>query len=735
MEITAKRRDIIKNITIIFLVIMLVLTFFSSTIMNRSLPEVAAQYAYSGQITTSVRATGTTEANANYQVILEEGRVIRSVEVRRGDSVQAGDLLFTLEEGESTEMQAALDKLAQAQLDYDKWQLQVQADLEDAEREIRYETEDLAKIKARGVSGGASDAAQDKVEQLETKLATYKRADAAIAYELAGAALDKAEAAYDAANEVYEQKNEVYSNLQNSGSAQDQLVSAERNIEDMTIDINRTQEEYDALKAEHETLLAQRETLERELNLARARYYDNSGSAAIIADNIAMYQAEVERLSSLPNPTEEDLEALANAKGQLAYYQSAQSNMNSQEAISSADLNEAQAAYDANESKIAQTESQLKSMEQDLEDKNRTLDRAKTDYEKLKLSLGASDTVSGENYTAALKTAKDELRAAEDVREDAQDVLSDAQTEYNTAKAAYDAAKQSGKKTDQTYTREELEKLILSTEAELEAARDQLNSISGSSSDAYPSYSAYNEAITAQQRTIDNLKTALARKKESNALDEPTYTEAISRAQKEVDRLSETVGGTEIFAKVAGTINNISVSAGQEIDAQTVLAEIEQQDRGYTVELSMTVEQSKRIAVGQAATILYYWGTTPEAVVESIQPSKSDPQNTRIVTLLLNGDITAGQSFTFSLGERSANSDSVVPSSAIREDSNGKFVLVVEAKNTPIGNRYTAVRRDVEIIAEDDTNAAVSGLTGGEFVITTSTTPISAGQQVRLSDN
>ena len=62
-------------------------------------------------------------------------------------------------------------------------------------------------------------------------------------------------------------------------------------------------------------------------------------------------------------------------------------------------------------------------------------------------------------------------------------------------------------------------------------------------------------------------------------------------------------------------------------------------------------------------------------------------------------------------------------------------MLVVEAKNTPIGNRYTAVRRDVEIIAEDDTNAAVSGLTGGEFVITTSTTPISAGQQVRLSDN
>ena len=123
MELTARRKDIIKNITIIFLIIMLVLTFFSSTIMNRSLPEVAAQYAYSGQITTSVRANGTTTANENYQVILEEGRIIHSVEVRRGDKVNAGDLLFTLEEGESTELREAEDQLTKAEQDYKKWQM------------------------------------------------------------------------------------------------------------------------------------------------------------------------------------------------------------------------------------------------------------------------------------------------------------------------------------------------------------------------------------------------------------------------------------------------------------------------------------------------------------------------------------------------------------------------------------------------------------------------------------
>ncbi|MGM9624997.1 MAG: biotin/lipoyl-binding protein, partial [Eubacteriales bacterium] len=134
MEINAKRKDIIKNITIIFLIIMLVLTFFSATIMNRSLPEVAAQYAYSGQITTSVRMNGVTTANENYQVIIEEGRVIQSVNVRRGDSVAAGDILFLLEDGESTEMQQALDKLNEAKVAYEKWQLQIESDIADRER-------------------------------------------------------------------------------------------------------------------------------------------------------------------------------------------------------------------------------------------------------------------------------------------------------------------------------------------------------------------------------------------------------------------------------------------------------------------------------------------------------------------------------------------------------------------------------------------------------------------------
>ena len=77
----------------------------------------------------------------------------------------------------------------------------------------------------------------------------------------------------------------------------------------------------------------------------------------------------------------------------------------------------------------------------------------------------------------------------------------------------------------------------------------------------------------------------------------------------------------------------------------------------------------------------------------------------------------------------------VVPNSAIREDNNGKFILIVESKSSPIGTRYIARREDVEVLASDEIKSAISGgVSGYEFVITTSTKPIEAGQYVRLPE-
>ena len=59
----------------------------------------------------------------------------------------------------------------------------------------------------------------------------------------------------------------------------------------------------------------------------------------------------------------------------------------------------------------------------------------------------------------------------------------------------------------------------------------------------------------------------------------------------------------------------------------------------------------------------------------------------------------------------------------------------MESKSSPLGNRYFATRVDVEILASDDTQTAISAaLYGYEYVITTSTKPVKEGKQVRLAD-
>ena len=110
-----KKREWIKTAAIIFLSVMLVLTFFSNTIMNYSLPEVATQYVTSGSITAKIRGTGVIESGDPYNIEIHESRKVESVAVKVGDEVQKGDILLYLEEKESEELKAAQKNLETAQ--------------------------------------------------------------------------------------------------------------------------------------------------------------------------------------------------------------------------------------------------------------------------------------------------------------------------------------------------------------------------------------------------------------------------------------------------------------------------------------------------------------------------------------------------------------------------------------------------------------------------------------------
>ena len=150
----------------------------------------------------------------------------------------------------------------------------------------------------------------------------------------------------------------------------------------------------------------------------------------------------------------------------------------------------------------------------------------------------------------------------------------------------------------------------------------------------------------------------------------------------------------------------------------------------------MTNDQARRLRVGEEATVSnYWWGREIFATLSGIRVDPQNPQSGKILTFDVSGDVNPGTELTISVGSKSQNYDLIVPNSAIRSDSNGSFVLLIEARNSPLGNRYYAKRVEVQVVAEDDVNSAVSGeLSYGDFVITTSNKPVQSGDMVRMPD-
>ena len=116
------------------------------------------------------------------------------------------------------------------------------------------------------------------------------------------------------------------------------------------------------------------------------------------------------------------------------------------------------------------------------------------------------------------------------------------------------------------------------------------------------------------------------------------------------------------------------------------------------------------------------------------QPKQVDVGDKILIFRLTGSSVEPGANITLAIGQKSANYAALVPNIAVRNDSNGTFVLLMTTKNSPLGNRYAATRVDVKVLASDDNMSAVSGLGYGDYVITTSSKPVEPGDLVRIAE-
>ena len=648
-ETKVSKREWVKTAAIIFLAILLVLTFFSNTIMNATLPEVAAQQIEGGTINAKIRGSGTVGANETYDVTINQTRKIASVLVKVGQSVNAGDTLFLLEAQESDEVKAAQDELDQLELSYEK-----------------------------SLIDAGNNSAKENHE------------------------VQKARDAYNEALALYHQ----YSTVDASQLAAEK-TKAEQQLTLLQQASKVAQEQYDARTAEKSNLENQASELKAQTASLRT-ILDKQGE--LDAANNTLKQDEIQYIN--------DYNRVLTIAGQDA--QVAMSYARYPETL-------AQKLEDTDLNGVSTTS--VNSVSPLTEDDN----------------TGAGTNPSGGTTITTdprLKRAQEMAKAYITIATDREKVNS-LQTEVNRlvedtsginsvyeANAMYQSTLSGYNQIQQQLATfdAETQGLKQAADAAAQAVTDQQAVVqkltdAGSAAETVKSTKASLEELLFTQQLGD-----------SSYLDMQAAKENIEKKKEALAKLTANADELEVTAKVGGVIASIEVTAGNSIGPDTPLAKLNVADRGYTIKISVTAEQAQRVKVGDKADVVNYWGGNVEAVLENIARDPNTSGNNLLV-FKLTGDVDPNTNLTLSIGQKSASYDALVPNSAVRTDNNGTFVLALTSKSTPLSTRYTATRVPVQVLAQDDTMSAISGIGAGEFVITTSTKPIEAGTQVKLADN
>lgn len=213
--------------------------------------------------------------------------------------------------------------------------------------------------------------------------------------------------------------------------------------------------------------------------------------------------------------------------------------------------------------------------------------------------------------------------------------------------------------------------------------------------------------------------------------------ESLSLAVEKVAKLQEQSLGSEVKSPVDGRVTSINYAAGQTMQANETAAVIQVKGKAMTMKFTVTAEQARSLKQGDVVDPQDAWRYSEfKAQITAIRPDPEDPGNRRQVTVSIDSpEVQTGQTVNIRIGESQKNYDMTVPNSAIKEDNNGKFVLIVQQKSSPLRNRYIARRVDVEVLASDDTTTAINAaIEGYEYVITTANANIEPGQEVRLAE-
>lgn len=670
-----KRREWVKNAAIIFLTIMLILTFFSNTIMNYSLPEVATQYVQSGSITAKVRGTGNVEATDPYNVMVKDTRVISSVAVKQGDTVEKDQVLYYLEDKESDELKQAEAELADLELAYMKGLFGSTVSPEVINKVASGNTDSFSSYRTMVTD------MQQRLQAAEDRVNECQKVVESITLE-----------------------NTISTNDAGVSTAADELAEAQANT-DLT-NATASFEEYKSKKlAELDSEIKEKQYQIDDLKLLISEAQTATGNAG----------------AGSANPSPSGTPSVPASASETLFEQQRTLVVEKIEVIRSLGgsiPNDKTRPGWPWENEVKNWYNNLPWTTSDAEIQKK-YEAAYGEYRTAVDSMNATaETLreygSNNSQQSRLESLQNELRELQQARDEVSAITVNSNGDVQDAKNRLEQAQRNIREI---------------TSANKQASAAASNRLANAEAALKNAQAVYELLKTEQTELAANINAELDLSKASKD---------IAAKKEEIEKLKENSTGATINAPVAGTVTNLAYAAGETTRPEEAAAVIQVEGKGYTMSISVTNEQAKKVQVGDTAELQNAWYYDDvQVILSAIKPDPDNPAQNKLLVFNVTGEsVQAGQALNISVGQRSQEYEFVVPNSAVREDNNGKFILIVESRSGPLNNRYIATRVDVEVLATDDTNTAISAaLYGYEYVITTSTKPVEAGKQVRLNES
>lgn len=684
-----------------FFFLMILFTFLSKITDSLTVGKVQAEAIKQDALIFKINGVTKVKEKKKQKVKPKEGYIIKDIHVKKGDMVKKGDLLFTYDLKKIKEDKELLEyELKKLELDYKKVLL---GNTEGGE-EI-----DLESLQA------SKQYAKKQLKEAKRKIGRIK------------------EAVKEEKEKLWDEKNEQLE------TAIDEKKDAEKLLEDEKRKAERTISDYET------SLQKLKEPVKQITNLIDDYIYN------IINKNYT--KVEDAKYNIFNYYYDKNYEAhLKEIETARLNYERALEDENDMEAkwkeiIDPSDQNhEDEAVREQYKNNIRARKEERKAAERAIEDAKEVLDTLKKKDLKLYDMLAQLRLLVEQNpNSSAVDKEKNDIfiyLCKGNIKEDLEEEIKKAELEIVRAKEDKEKILESGKESI-----ERKRKKIKKLEEEKEKIERDLEKIKNNLYNYQPDLEETKEMIEEKEKALNDIELQIKNMKKNISNQEKAQDKNKKINQIELQRVQLDMEEKKKAIKDASDLLNYDGQVYSPMNGKVLLISFDKEStitsqdklmlsvKGFLLSASVLEEELKYFDEGDKLKIIIDEKNQLEVVIEEIKK----PENNKQVFIMNIPEtfkaVKEGDEYEFTGEKQSVSYRQCISLGALKEDTKGSYVLIIQTKEGVLGKEEIAVRRNVTIIEQDYEKAAIeSDLSNEDKVIVGSNKNISIGDRVRVEE-